>query len=209
MRALFWLLSLLVWPTLASAQDESIFRSPILVIDTERLISQSVLGQRLNAAIDAEKRDLSDENRRIAAELNAEEQALTAQRPLMKPADFRKLAEDFDVKVRRLREEQDTKERALARRIEQLPRQFLGAAEQVFAQLLQERGAIAIQERRSLLVFAQPIDVTDEAIALINAQAPQLDVSGQQGEGATATPPIPETGAETGAQPDAATPQGD
>ena len=53
------------------------------------------------------------ENRRIEAELTAEERTLTEIRDDLSPVQFRARAAAFDEKVQRLRREQDEKARAL------------------------------------------------------------------------------------------------
>ena len=95
----------------ALAQDVP---APLLTLDQDRFFLQSDFGK---AAIERERTAtaaLEQENKRIEADLIAEEQALTEERKTLAPKDFAAKAEAFDQKVERIRDEQDTKSRQVA-----------------------------------------------------------------------------------------------
>ena len=163
----------------AAAQDAP--QSPILTIDLDRLFEETRLGARASALVEAEAVALTEENRRIEAELVEEESALTAQRAALPPAEFRALADGFDAKVQRIRAEQDAKTRELAQLREAARQGFLAEIGGILTEIVNERGAVVVLERRDIFISADRIDVTDEAIGRINAAL---------GEGAA---PAPET----------------
>ncbi|MDU8913042.1 OmpH family outer membrane protein [Aestuariicoccus sp. MJ-SS9] len=156
---------------LAAAQGLSLPDSPFLTVEFERLFADSVYGTRFEQEIEAESEALAAENRRIEAELADEERRLTEMRAEMEPEAFRELANAFDEKVQTSRREQDAKVRALGTRRETAQREFLRAAEPVLAEIMRDTGATAIFERRTVFISADAIDITDEAIARINAEA--------------------------------------
>tara|TARA_R100000750_G_scaffold12970_2_gene8315 strand:- start:945 stop:1565 length:621 start_codon:yes stop_codon:yes gene_type:complete len=178
------ILLLTLWGVAAGAQGqggplaESVPTTPILVIEFERVFSESAFGRRVNNEIEQAGRAIATENRRIEAELTEEERGLTDLRSTLAPDEFRKLADAFDEKVQRLRDEQDTKARALGARTDEARRRFLTVAQPVLEGLLREAGATLILERRTVLVAADSIDISDRAIARIDAQI---------GDGADAT----------------------
>ena len=145
-------------------------RSPILTIDVDRLVAETRYGERLGEDLQAQEEALAAENRRIEAELTAEEQSLTERRPTMEVEAFRAEAEAFDAKVQRIRAEQDAKEQALSDSVSQGRTEFLNAATPVLAQLMIDRGAAVILQRRDVFLSASLVDITDEAIAAIDAQ---------------------------------------
>lgn len=151
---------------MAMAQD---LRSPILTIDSERLYRDSAFGERVVREIEAQTSALADENRRIEETLEAEELELTAQRADLPPEDFRALADAFDARVQSIRQERDAKSRAIADQLEDNRDRFLIGAEPVLEAIMREAGAAVILERRSVFVSANVIDITDAAIARIDA----------------------------------------
>ena len=90
-----------------------VVQSAILTVEFDRLFAESAYGQRVSEMLDEQGASIAAENRRIEADLTAEERDLTEKRSTLDPVEFRKLAEAFDEKVQALRREQDAKARAL------------------------------------------------------------------------------------------------
>lgn len=147
-----------------------VVQSLILTVAPDALYAQSDFGQRIVREIEADSVDIAAENRRIEAELTAEERELTELRDSLAPADFRARAEAFDEKVQRLRSEQDEKARAVGQRSDDARRALLTAAQPILLQLMIESGAVAVLDRRSVLLSVESVDITDEAIQRVNAE---------------------------------------
>lgn len=159
-----------------------VVQSLILTVAPEALYSQSDFGQRITREIEAESAEIAAENRRIEAELTAEERELTELRDSLTPTEFRARAEAFDEKVQRLRREQDEKVRAVGTRNEEARRALLTAAQPVLLQLMEESGAVAVLDRRVVLLSVDSVDITEQAILRVNAEF---------GDGAEILPPRP------------------
>lgn len=151
-------------PSLAHAQQ-----SGILLLDQTRFFAGSLYGQRVQSEIDAAGRALATENRMIEAELTAEELELTERRADLPREEFSVLAAEFDTRVERIRSEQDAKERALNTAIEQARAQFFELAVPILLDIASDRGAAVIMDRRSVLLAADQVDITNEAIAAVDA----------------------------------------
>lgn len=143
-------------------------QSLILTVSPERLFLESDFGQRIAREIEDEGAAIAAENRAIEAELTEEERELTEIRDTLAPADFRERADAFDEKVQRLRAEQDEKARALGQRGDEARRALLTAAQPVLLRLMQESGAVAILDRRAVLLSVDAVDITEKAIASVN-----------------------------------------
>lgn len=151
------------------AQQLGLPQSSILTISAERLFSESAFGQRVGREIEASSAVLAAENRRIEAELTAEEKDLTQRRPTMEPDAFRALADAFDEKVQDIRRTQDAKAREIAKRRDAARVEFLQASRPVLEGLMREAGATVILERSSVFLSSNATDVTDLAIERIDA----------------------------------------
>ncbi|MFA8386794.1 MAG: OmpH family outer membrane protein [Pelagibaca sp.] len=147
-----------------------VVQSLILTVAPDALYAQSDFGQRIVREIEAESVEIAAENRRIEAELTAEERELTELRDSLAPADFRARASAFDEKVQRLRSEQDEKARAVGQRNDEARRALLTAAQPILLQLMIESGAVAVLDRRGVLLSVESVDITDEAIQRVNAE---------------------------------------
>ncbi|OWJ78861.1 OmpH family outer membrane protein [Haematobacter genomosp. 1] len=153
-----------VWPVPHPAAAVT----PLLTVDQERLFAESAFGKAAQRALEDESRALAAENRRIETELVEEERALTDLRKTLPADDFRKRAQAFDEKVVRIRQEQDAKSRDLGRRTDEDRKRLLQAAVPILAQLVAERGAVAVLDVRAVLIASSQIDITDDAITRLD-----------------------------------------
>lgn len=185
--ALLWALVLAVAGP--SAAQESAIRSSVLVIDPERLFTETEFGATLTEALEEASRELALENREIEATLIDEERALTSARASMTLDAFREAAEEFDARVTRLRSAQDSKSEALIAQRDQERQKFLDLVLPVLGGLLADYGAFVFLDPRQVFLSDDRINVTDEAISRIDAAfVPRTGEEGGQ------------TGAEIGAE---------
>ena len=173
--AFFGALAVVIGPGLlasgavAQAQDIGTIQSEILTLDPDRLFASTLVGKRLTDQYAAERDRLIAGNRALEVELRDEEQALTAARGDMTPKQFRTRADAFDDKVRSIRQENDRKARDLERGREIAPLSLMRMAEPVLVQLMRETGGKIILDNRQVLLRADAIDITDLAVARVDA----------------------------------------
>jgi Skp family chaperone for outer membrane proteins len=189
-----FLVSLLMsaFASMAGAQqlsDPSVFNIPntqiapsIVTVDVDSLFTQSQFGRRIGQLYTEGREALALENRRIAGALRDEELTLAQQRPDMEPDVFLAEAEAFDDKAQGIRRAQDAKERDLEETLTNGRDQFLEAARPILGQLMVDRGAFAILDRRSVLLSLGSIDVTEAALERIDAA---------MGDGSQLVPAVP------------------
>ena len=152
----------------ARAQDAEVIRSPLSVLDTERLFVGSEPGQLFIQRYNAERDALIARNRQVEQELREEEQALTEQRATLTAEAFRDAADAFDRKVRSIREESERSSRDLERAREQAPFLLMRQAEAVLFEIMRETGVVIILDARQVLMRSDAVDITDLAIERIN-----------------------------------------
>lgn len=143
---------------------------PFATLDQEALFGQSLFGKRVQADLARDSDTLSAENRRIEAELTAEELELTERRPGLPSTDFSVLAKTFDDKVKNIRSEQDRKAQSLQKHLEIERQNFLGQVGPVLTDLMRRLGVLALLDRNAILLAVDEIDITDEAIAAVDAK---------------------------------------
>lgn len=144
--------------------------SSILTIDQEALFANSLWGKRVQDELSKASHDLQTENRKIEAELTAEEKSLTDQRPTMAAEQFRKLADDFDARVTGIRAAQDNKARDLSRLEDDERKAFAEAAFPIIGEIMVSRGAVAVLDKRAILLSIKAIDATAEVLKRVDAK---------------------------------------
>lgn len=173
----FGLLAALVVASSVYAQDAAeteapqtvvVIQSALLTVDTDRLFTNSMYGQRIQAEFQQDRLALIAENREIEAQLTEEESDLTNQRPNLSREEFAALAEAFDAKTQRIRTEQAAKDTEIRARPDRARQEFLRIVQDVLVEIMRERRALAILSSDSVLLVADTINITDEAIARID-----------------------------------------
>ena len=142
--------------------------SPVLTIDQDRLFAETRLGAAAIQRLEAEAQKLATENQEIENALIAEERELTEKRETLPASEFRVLADEFDVRVQRLRAEQDEKARALNRARDEARNAFLQDSAGIISAIVRSRDAFVVIDRRDVFLSADSVDITDEAIRRIN-----------------------------------------
>lgn len=144
----------------------------VLTLDQERFFNESAWGRAIGARAEAERQQLMAENRRIEEALQQEEQALTDRRALVPPAEFTRLAADFDTRVEGIRAAQEAKARALIEQRDAERRAFSAAAVPVLQLVLDESGASAILVSGAVIMATRAADITQTAIQRMDAAYP-------------------------------------
>jgi Skp family chaperone for outer membrane proteins len=145
--------------------------SPFLIINQERLLTGSRMGQGILAEEERQRDALRAEARALDASFEAEERQLTEQRPTLKPEEFRKLSDAFDARVVEARRKQDERASALAQEFDQRRRQFYARVAPILVMLMDRYQAKAIFDETSVLLADQSLNITEAVIAEIDAHA--------------------------------------
>ena len=161
--------ALIFAPGMAAAQGAS-GPQAILVLNQDRLLSQSLYGQRLQSEVEAASAQRAAENRRIEAQLTAEELELTELRPLTPPDEFRVLADDIDTRVNGIRAAQDARARDLQLQSEAAQLRVFDVTFEILLSIVEARGGSVLLDSRSVLLSAGSVDITEAAIAAIDAE---------------------------------------
>lgn len=152
----------------ASAPAQEIAPAPVLTIDQDRLFSETRLGAAKLDELERAAQALASENNSIEKSLIDEESDLTEKRAALSSDEFRKLADEFDQRVQRLRAEQDEKARQLTRTRDEARATFFNEVAVIISDIVREKGALVVIDRRDVFLSADRIDITDEAIQRVN-----------------------------------------
>lgn len=119
--------------------------------------------------IQAEERTvLLQESRLISDAFVVEEKRLTEVRNEVSADEFRTLSEDFDKRVQAAREAQLAKDVEMQQSIDGQRRRFLVIAAPFLSEIMLKYRASAIVDQRSVLLFNRNLDITLEAIDILD-----------------------------------------
>lgn len=165
---LAWALAAALAPLPVLAQPQEHERIPFVTLDEARLFAESRFGKVLQEEILRAQTALAAENREIEASLEKRERDLTEQRAALPAVEFRALADAFNAEVVAHREAQNAKERALYQHREAVQERFRQVSNQVLAQVLADRGALAVLSAEVIVLGFSNIDITTETVARID-----------------------------------------
>ena len=153
-----------------NAGQQNVVVSPVLTINQDRLYIESRYGQAFVTQHAVREQALAAENEEIRLALEEEELLLSELRDTMPAADFRDLANAFDDKVQSIYRTQNAKGDALNRMIEENRQTFFQVVPPILEAIAREAGAAVILDERVVLISARSLDITDRAIARIDAE---------------------------------------
>lgn len=160
--------------------------SPFLLINQEQILTESRTGKALLAEEESQRDTLRTEARALDTSFEAEERALTDQRPTLAPEEFRKISDAFDERVVQARRDQDERASALAQEFDQRRRQFYARVAPILVTLMDRYGARAIFDANSVLLADETLNITGAVIAELDSQSADAAPAEQ---GTAPTPP--------------------
>ncbi len=152
----------------AETEFPTIFPRPVLVVDEIGLFNDSELGKAM-LLMHAEKRTvLLNESRIISETFEQEERRLTELREEISAEEFRALSANFDIRVQDARESQLVVLAEMQQSFDSLRRRFLIVALPFLSNIMSKYRASAIIDQRSVLLFNRNMDITLEAIEILD-----------------------------------------
>ena len=151
--------------------------SGVLIVSMDRILRESAAGSSVQEQAEALREGLRgalDDRRK---QLRDEERELAQLRASLEREAFDERVADFETKVRELRRDEQRDSGRLQRAVglarAQLREQLAG----ILVQLMTERGAGVMIDKKQVLVSANGLDVTDEAIKRLDAVVSRLEVN--------------------------------
>lgn len=157
-RALVFLGAFLLAGAAAAQQTE------ILVVDRERVLSQSAPALALRKQEQERRAALRKEFERLKVELETEEAAIAEIRDRVSKEEFETRVRAFDRKVREVRRDSQRASEALQGEFTVARRRLADALEPILRAVMEERGATLILDARLTLVARETVDVTEEVL---------------------------------------------
>ncbi len=173
LQILAFVLCASTWQTAIAqeVQQSQSIRSPVVVIDMNRVLRETQYGQRLEQDMADAFGLLEIENRAVEDELAQKEREIRDQRSVVPAEDFRKLAAEFDNQVGRIREERIARNREIVEMRNSEQDALVRAAAPVIAEIAAQFGAAIVLDRRNVfLTMTDAIDITDLAISAMDTK---------------------------------------
>jgi Skp family chaperone for outer membrane proteins len=161
-RIFIFLVSVFVYPVISVANESM----SIGTLDQDALFRNSLFGQRVSQEVSDERELLLTKELLLQSELEAEEQSLTVKRKLTGTEEFKKLAEEFDEKVQKIRAETTEARINLSKYSDAERNRFFQIALPTLVQLSEELGLSTLLDHRMVILSLK--DITEVAVDRVN-----------------------------------------
>ena len=158
-------------PSITIAQETKVGEaraSSVLTIDISRIARETQYGQRVFKDFENAQSELVENNTTIQNNLEAEEQSLVELRRTLAADEFRKLAVEFDERANSIRKERAELENTLFEKRDENISDLLKLSVPFLQEIMLSYKATVIVDRRNIVLSNPMIDITEEAIELIN-----------------------------------------
>jgi Skp family chaperone for outer membrane proteins len=162
----------------------------VMIVDIEAALRESAVADALREIELEERRALQARFDADKGRLEAREAELSEIRADADKADFDRLVEEFDADVRETRRAAQEDAAALQARFAAAQRALLDVVRPAAAELMRERGAVVLIDRKTVVVFDPALDVTGDLIERIDRTAPEARalLAGAPGSAPAAAP---------------------
>ena len=140
----------------------------VLKIGVARHFHLERFGKNIIAVNNAARQNLQNENNNLEEKLLIEEKELSELRKTISIDEFRPKALEFDKKVTIIRKGQREKEENLNKKVRREESDFFKKIYPILYELLIERGGLVLIDQRNAILWDNSVDLTDDAIAVIN-----------------------------------------
>ena len=171
------MLALLCAAPVAAQQQDAAPAVTVLVVDMQRIKSDTAAGRdMLNKTVEIRKR-IQDAIAARAESLREEEQRLAEERDSLDPADFRERVRAFEQQVFANREFSERESRRLQLVLSRASGMLRERATLVLAAIMREREAELLLDATQIVLSADRLDITNEAIRRLDAVMPEMPIA--------------------------------
>ena len=147
------------------------------VIDLNYILSES------DAAVDAAKqiediaKQIEDEIKNTDQSLIDEQNELIESQQIMAPAAFDEKRKEYENKVQNYNVTRQEKLISVDRIVSESRSEVLNALKPILEEISKEKGITVLLEKNSVLLNAENMDITDEALKALNKKLPSIEIS--------------------------------
>tara|TARA_B100002052_G_scaffold129049_1_gene118411 strand:- start:677 stop:1228 length:552 start_codon:yes stop_codon:yes gene_type:complete len=169
---LILLSQLLINPLYAQYPDTNVG-----VVDLNYILSES------DAAVDAAKqiegiaKQIEEEIKNTDQNLIDEQNELIESQQIMAPAAFDEKRKEYENKVQNYNVTRQEKLMSIDRIVSESRNEVLNALKPILEEISNDNGITVLLEKNSVLLNAENMDITDEALKALNKKLPSIEVS--------------------------------
>ena len=179
-RALALAALVLAAPILASAQDKAegpASEPPVVgVVDVQRVIREAAAAIHIRDALNAAKEQMEDGLRQEGEALKGEEEQLRKQQTILAPEAFQAKRRDLEQRYADLRRRVQDSSTRLGQARDEAFNAVRAEMYKVLTAVMEKHHITMTFARKSVLVYDERMNITDEVLQELNSRLPKVDV---------------------------------
>jgi Skp family chaperone for outer membrane proteins len=136
----------------------------ILIVNTQQIFAQSKVGVSIRTQLQDQAKKLQAEDKKGQAAVQAEAKALSDQRSLLSPEDFKKKVQALEEKENDRQNKMRAKGEALQLGVNKARQDVEAAIRPIFADVMKKNGATLLLDQSVVLAGGVDLDVTDDVL---------------------------------------------
>ena len=147
------------------------------VIDLNYILSESDAAKDAAKKIEGLAKDIEDEIKNTDQDLLDEQNELIESQQIMAPAAFEEKRKEYEKKVQNYNITRQEKLMSIDKVVAESRNKVLDAMKPILENISNEKGITIMLEKSSVLLNAENMDVTDEALKILNKELSSIEVS--------------------------------
>ena len=144
------------------------YANKIVFIDMDYILNQSIMGQNISQILEKEEKKTTDELNEIEKNLKIEEKQIISKKNILTDDQFRKLIQDFQIKVNNFNSEKKNNINLLNKKKKDLTKDFINQIDPIFIEFVKKNSISIILKKKDILIGDTNLDKTLEFLNLVN-----------------------------------------
>ena len=147
------------------------------VIDLNYILAESKAAKDAAEKIEKIALDIEEEIKKTDQDLIDEQNELLESQQIMAPAAFEEKRKEYEKKVQNYNVTRQEKFMSIDLLVNDSRNNVLNALKPILEEISNDKGITILLEKNSVLLNAENMDVTNEALKILNKQLPKLEVN--------------------------------
>ena len=144
------------------------YANKIVFIDMDYILNQSTMGQNISQILKIEKNTTTYKLNKIEENLKIEEKQIISKKNILTHDQFRKLIQDFQIKVNNFNSEKKNTINLLNKKKINLTKNFINQINPIFIEFVKKNSISIILKKKDILMGDTNLDKTLEFLNLVN-----------------------------------------
>ena len=144
------------------------YANNIVYIDMDYILNQSIKGKNISQILENENKTKTDKLNEIEENLNIEEKKIISKKNLLNDDEFRKLIQEFQIKINNFNSEKKIAINLLNKKKINLTKDFINQINPIFIEFAEKNSISIILKKKDIIMGDSSLDKTLELLNLVN-----------------------------------------